>query len=188
MGSGQSGTLSGWRPPPQPSKLGRPNMIPSRGTRPSMSETSLPAPLPPGGQVLIYEDEALDLQVRLDGQAVWLTQAGNLQGTLTGSRRRRPPDLALPRTSRGILASDEPWTVQHQAKGIEHIASENTAGVIRQKESSPERAPKKHHLQLSNLCSACVAIEPCQSVAFIGIQRHTKSHDVVLRHERHISP
>jgi hypothetical protein len=41
-----------------------------------MSESSLPAPLPPGGQVLIYEDGALNLQVRLDGQTVWLTQAG----------------------------------------------------------------------------------------------------------------
>jgi hypothetical protein len=41
-----------------------------------MSEERLPAPLPPGGQVLIYRDGALDLQVRLDGQTVWLTQAG----------------------------------------------------------------------------------------------------------------
>jgi hypothetical protein len=29
----------------------------------------------PGGQVLIYQDGALNLQVRLDGQTVWLTQA-----------------------------------------------------------------------------------------------------------------
>jgi hypothetical protein len=32
-------------------------------------------PEPPGGQVLIYKDGALNLQVRLDGQTVWLTQA-----------------------------------------------------------------------------------------------------------------
>lgn len=31
-------------------------------------------PVPPGGQVLIYRDGALNLQVRLDGQTVWLTQ------------------------------------------------------------------------------------------------------------------
>ena len=31
---------------------------------------------PPAGQILIYEDGGLDLQVRLDGQTVWLTQAG----------------------------------------------------------------------------------------------------------------
>lgn len=41
-----------------------------------MSEDRLPVPLPPGGQVLIYRDGALNLQVRLDGQSVWLTQAG----------------------------------------------------------------------------------------------------------------
>ena len=35
----------------------------------------LPAPLPPGGQMLIYRDGATNLQVRLDGQTVWLTQA-----------------------------------------------------------------------------------------------------------------
>jgi hypothetical protein len=40
-----------------------------------MSESSLPAPLPPGGRVLIYRDGALNLQVRLDGKTVWLTQA-----------------------------------------------------------------------------------------------------------------
>ncbi len=28
----------------------------------------------PGGQVLIYQDGALNLQVRLEGQTVWLTQ------------------------------------------------------------------------------------------------------------------
>ena len=30
----------------------------------------------PTGQMLIYQDGALNLQVRLDGQSVWLTQAG----------------------------------------------------------------------------------------------------------------
>jgi hypothetical protein len=40
-----------------------------------MSDERLPAPLPPGGQVLIYRDGALNFQVRLDGQTVWLTQA-----------------------------------------------------------------------------------------------------------------
>jgi len=33
-------------------------------------------PPPPGGQLLIYHDGATRLQVRLDGQTVWLTQAG----------------------------------------------------------------------------------------------------------------
>lgn len=32
------------------------------------------APQPPVGQILIYEDGGLNLQVRLDGQTVWLTQ------------------------------------------------------------------------------------------------------------------
>lgn len=32
-------------------------------------------PSPPAGQILIYEDGATHLQVRLDGQTVWLTQA-----------------------------------------------------------------------------------------------------------------
>lgn len=32
-------------------------------------------PPPPGGQMLIYRDGALNLQVRLDGETVWLTQA-----------------------------------------------------------------------------------------------------------------
>jgi len=37
---------------------------------------NLPAiPEPPGGQVRIYQDGALNLQVRLDGRTVWLTQA-----------------------------------------------------------------------------------------------------------------
>ena len=40
-----------------------------------MDEERLPAPLPPGGQILIYRDGATNLQVRLDGQTVWLTQA-----------------------------------------------------------------------------------------------------------------
>ena len=40
-----------------------------------MDEEQLPAPLPPGGQMLIYRDGATNLQVRLDGQTVWLTQA-----------------------------------------------------------------------------------------------------------------
>lgn len=42
-----------------------------------MSESPAPAnPDPaPGGQLLIYHDGALNLQVRLDGQTVWLTQA-----------------------------------------------------------------------------------------------------------------
>jgi len=40
-----------------------------------MSERSQPTPVPPGGQLLIYRDGALNLQVRLDGQTVWLTQA-----------------------------------------------------------------------------------------------------------------
>jgi len=40
-----------------------------------MTDQNLPAPLPPGGQMLIYRDGSLNLQVRLDGQTVWLTQA-----------------------------------------------------------------------------------------------------------------
>jgi len=40
-----------------------------------MDEASIPAPLPPGGQMLIYRDGATRLQVRLDGQTVWLPQA-----------------------------------------------------------------------------------------------------------------
>jgi hypothetical protein len=40
-----------------------------------MDEHLPSAPLPPGGQVLIYRDGATNLQVRLDGQTVWLTQA-----------------------------------------------------------------------------------------------------------------
>jgi hypothetical protein len=41
----------------------------------SESQTpAIPDPLP-GGQLLIYHDGALNLQVRLDGQTVWLTQA-----------------------------------------------------------------------------------------------------------------
>lgn len=33
------------------------------------------APIPPQGQLLIYQDGALKVQVRIDGQTVWLTQA-----------------------------------------------------------------------------------------------------------------
>jgi hypothetical protein len=40
-----------------------------------MAEDQLPALLPPGGQMLIYRDGVANLQVRLDGQTVWLTQA-----------------------------------------------------------------------------------------------------------------
>jgi hypothetical protein len=43
-----------------------------------MSDNLTPAARgePPEGQLLIYRDGALDIQVRLDGQTVWLTQAG----------------------------------------------------------------------------------------------------------------
>jgi hypothetical protein len=41
-----------------------------------MTDANLPVPMPPGGQVLIYRDGSLNLQVRLDGQTVWLPQAG----------------------------------------------------------------------------------------------------------------
>ncbi len=34
------------------------------------------APLPPEGQLLIYQDGKLRIQVRMDGQTVWLTQRG----------------------------------------------------------------------------------------------------------------
>jgi hypothetical protein len=44
--------------------------------RQAMSEEILPSPTPPGGQILIFRDGATKLQVRLDGQTVWLTQAG----------------------------------------------------------------------------------------------------------------
>ena len=40
-----------------------------------MTHTNLPIPAPPGGQMLIYCDGSLNLQVRLDGQTVWLTQS-----------------------------------------------------------------------------------------------------------------
>jgi len=40
------------------------------------SENLCNLPAPSEGQVLIYQDGALNLQVRLDGQTVWLTQAG----------------------------------------------------------------------------------------------------------------
>ena len=42
----------------------------------TMTDANLPVPLPSGGQMLIYRDGSLNLQVRLDGQTVWLTQAG----------------------------------------------------------------------------------------------------------------
>ena len=35
-----------------------------------------PVPAPPEGQVLIYRDGTSSLQVRIDGQTVWLTQRG----------------------------------------------------------------------------------------------------------------
>jgi hypothetical protein len=40
-----------------------------------MSDPASPDPQPPRGQLLIYQDGGLKLQVRLDGQTVWLTQA-----------------------------------------------------------------------------------------------------------------
>ena len=40
-----------------------------------MDEERLPAPPSPGGQLLIYREGATNLQVRLDGQTVWLPQA-----------------------------------------------------------------------------------------------------------------
>jgi hypothetical protein len=41
-----------------------------------MTDAHVPAPPSSGGQILIYRDGTLNLQVRLDGQTVWLTQAG----------------------------------------------------------------------------------------------------------------
>jgi hypothetical protein len=35
-----------------------------------------PAPIPPEGQILIYQDGEQKIQVRIDGQTVWLTQRG----------------------------------------------------------------------------------------------------------------
>jgi hypothetical protein len=35
---------------------------------------NLPDPIPPTGQVLIYQDGATRLQVRLEGRSVWLSQ------------------------------------------------------------------------------------------------------------------
>lgn len=40
-----------------------------------MSNSPSPESHPPTGQLLIYQDGGLNLQVRLDGQTVWLTQA-----------------------------------------------------------------------------------------------------------------
>lgn len=39
-----------------------------------MSNSREPGSQSPGGQLLIYQDGGLNLQVRLDGQTVWLTQ------------------------------------------------------------------------------------------------------------------
>ena len=39
-----------------------------------MANEPVPLPLPPNGQILIYQDGGLNLQVRLDGQTVWLPQ------------------------------------------------------------------------------------------------------------------
>ncbi len=41
-----------------------------------MSQPNPPEFGPPGGQLLIYQDGGVNLQVRLDGQTVWLNQAG----------------------------------------------------------------------------------------------------------------
>ncbi|MEX2187776.1 MAG: virulence RhuM family protein [Pirellulales bacterium] len=41
-----------------------------------MNGEGLADSVPPSGQLLIYRDGGLSLQVRLDGQTVWLTQAG----------------------------------------------------------------------------------------------------------------
>ncbi len=41
----------------------------------AVDEDHVPAPLPPAGQILIYRDGATNLQVRVDGQTVWLPQA-----------------------------------------------------------------------------------------------------------------
>ena len=53
-----------------------------------MKEPLVPANPEPGpaGQLLIYRDGALNLQVRLDGQTVWLTQR-----TRIGLARPSPP-------------------------------------------------------------------------------------------------
>ena len=40
-----------------------------------MSDADPITPQSPDGQLLIYQDGGLNLQVRLDGQTVWLTQA-----------------------------------------------------------------------------------------------------------------
>ena len=37
-------------------------------------KTEQPEPAPPNGQVLIYQDGATHLQVRLEGRSVWLSQ------------------------------------------------------------------------------------------------------------------
>ncbi|MCU0692805.1 MAG: hypothetical protein MUF54_15500 [Polyangiaceae bacterium] len=40
-----------------------------------MSRSPEPENQPPGGQMLIYQEGGLKLQLRLDGQTAWLTQA-----------------------------------------------------------------------------------------------------------------
>ena len=55
-----------------------------------MDEDLLPAPLPPGGQMLIYRDGTTNLQVRLDGQTVWLTQAA-----MAGLFQTTPQNITL---------------------------------------------------------------------------------------------
>ncbi len=47
-----------------------------RQAKGNRNAVNLPAPIPSGGQVLTYRDGSLNLQVRLDGQTVWLSQAG----------------------------------------------------------------------------------------------------------------
>lgn len=46
---------------------------------PSMEQGDMTQPESAGGQILIYQDGALNLQVRLEGQTVWLTQAALAQ-------------------------------------------------------------------------------------------------------------
>jgi len=49
------------------------------GAEPSMEQGGMTQPESAAGQILIYQDGALNLQVRLDGQTVWLTQAALAQ-------------------------------------------------------------------------------------------------------------
>jgi hypothetical protein len=80
--TGRHGGLGGSRPaccsfdcskPSSPGRLRPPRSV-YRG-EPIVDEEHLPVPPPPGGQILIYRDGAANLQVRLDSQTVWLTQA-----------------------------------------------------------------------------------------------------------------